>query len=160
VLNATRHLIDDLIPRDRDTQPPAFTLDDKTSVLGSPRIPLWLLQNVLSGMTGPVVTPNELELRDNGLIRNYARTGNPIGERIIVVGDDGVRTGLEDNIRVTRHRLAASNAELVQHAGETLACYGCRPATSAEARPRFDLAPETTPAEARARLGLASEATP
>ena len=29
---------------------------------------------------------------------------------------DGVRTGLEDNIRITKDRLARSNAELVQMA--------------------------------------------
>ncbi len=66
-------------------------------------------------------------------------------EWVLARGGDGVRTGLEDNIRVTRHRLAASNAELVQHAGETLARYGCRPATPAEARARLGLAPEAMP---------------
>ena len=47
---------------------------------------------------------------------------------------DGVRTGLEDNIRITKHRLARSNAELVQMARETCAKYGRRPATPTEAR--------------------------
>jgi uncharacterized protein (DUF849 family) len=45
-----------------------------------------------------------------------------------------VRTGLEDNIRVTKDRLARSNAELVQIAAEACARHGGRPATSAEAR--------------------------
>src|SRR5215203_5948954 len=31
-------------------------------------------------------------------------------------GADAVRTGLEDNIRITKYRLAANNAELVEHA--------------------------------------------
>ena len=35
-------------------------------------------------------------------------------------GGDGVRTGLEDNIRITKDRLANSNAELVQVAVEPL----------------------------------------
>ncbi|WP_424138055.1 3-keto-5-aminohexanoate cleavage protein [Roseomonas chloroacetimidivorans] len=49
-------------------------------------------------------------------------------------GAQGVRTGLEDNIRVSRDRLAASNAELVRLAVETAARHGRRPATPAEAR--------------------------
>jgi len=57
-------------------------------------------------------------------------------------GADAVRTGLEDNIRVTKDRLAASNAELVSLAVEAAARHGRRPAT---------------PAEARAALGLASD---
>jgi 3-keto-5-aminohexanoate cleavage enzyme len=47
---------------------------------------------------------------------------------------DGVRTGLEDNIRTRRDHLARSNAELVQMACETCAKYGRRPATPTEAR--------------------------
>ena len=39
--------------RNRDIHPPAFTPDYKTSVLRSPRIPLWSLQNSLSEVTGP-----------------------------------------------------------------------------------------------------------
>jgi uncharacterized protein (DUF849 family) len=45
-----------------------------------------------------------------------------------------VRTGLEDNIRVTKDRLARSNAELVALAAEAIARHGRRPATPAEAR--------------------------
>ncbi len=45
-----------------------------------------------------------------------------------------VRTGLEDNVRVTRDRLAASNAELVQIAAAMIARYGARVATPKEAR--------------------------
>jgi 3-keto-5-aminohexanoate cleavage enzyme len=47
---------------------------------------------------------------------------------------DGVRTGLEDNIRITRDRLARSNAELVNLAAEKLAGRDARAATAAEAR--------------------------
>lgn len=47
---------------------------------------------------------------------------------------DGVRTGLEDNIRITKHHLARSNTELVQMARETCAKYGRRPATPTQAR--------------------------
>jgi len=49
-------------------------------------------------------------------------------------GGDGVRTGLEDNVRITRDRLARSNAELVEVAVEQCSRFGRRPATPAEAR--------------------------
>lgn len=49
-------------------------------------------------------------------------------------GADAVRTGLEDNIRVTKDRLAASNAELVTLAAERIVRHGRRVANSTEAR--------------------------
>lgn len=49
-------------------------------------------------------------------------------------GADAVRTGLEDNIRVSKDRLAASNAELVTLAGEAINRHGRRVATTDEAR--------------------------
>jgi uncharacterized protein (DUF849 family) len=49
-------------------------------------------------------------------------------------GADAVRTGLEDNIRMTRDRLARSNAELVELAAETVTRHGRRVATPPEAR--------------------------
>jgi 3-keto-5-aminohexanoate cleavage enzyme len=52
---------------------------------------------------------------------------------------DGVRTGLEDNIRVTRERLAKSNAELVEIAAEKLARHGARAARPDEARAMLGL---------------------
>jgi len=62
---------------------------------------------------------------------------------VLARGADGVRTGLEDNIRISKDRLAAGNAELVQAAAEMLGRHGRRPAT---------------PGEARAMLGLAAHA--
>jgi 3-keto-5-aminohexanoate cleavage enzyme len=59
---------------------------------------------------------------------------------VLARGGDGVRTGLEDNIRISRERLAASNAELVRHAVEAIARSGSRPATAAEARVALGLA--------------------
>ncbi|MFC3109272.1 3-keto-5-aminohexanoate cleavage protein [Undibacterium arcticum] len=47
---------------------------------------------------------------------------------------DAVRTGLEDNIRISHDRLANSNAELVRIAVERCANYDTRAATPAEAR--------------------------
>jgi len=53
---------------------------------------------------------------------------------VLARGGDGLRTGLEDNIRIDRTRLAASNAELVAMAATAAAAHGRRPATAAEAR--------------------------
>lgn len=44
------------------------------------------------------------------------------------------RTGLEDNVKASRNRLAASNAELVSLITDVAADYGRRPATPIEAR--------------------------
>ena len=52
---------------------------------------------------------------------------------------DAVRTGLEDNIRVSKDRLASGNAELVSIAADIVARHGGRPATPAEARERLGL---------------------
>jgi len=59
---------------------------------------------------------------------------------VLARGGDGVRTGLEDNIRIDRDRLASSNAELVQLAADAVARHGYRPATCAEARTALGLA--------------------
>ena len=59
---------------------------------------------------------------------------------VLARGGDGVRTGLEDNIRVSKDRLAASNAELVRIAAETCARHGRRPASPEEARAALGLA--------------------
>ena len=76
----------EFIQRDRAQHPPALTPVYKTSVLRSPRIPLWSLQNSLSEVTGPVFRPDELGPLDNDLILNYAKDGEPVGERTIVHG--------------------------------------------------------------------------
>ncbi len=72
--------------RDRTLHPPAMTPIYKTSVLRSPRLSLWSLQNSLSEVTGPVFGQEELGALDNDLLRNYAKTGDPVGERIILHG--------------------------------------------------------------------------
>ncbi len=58
---------------------------------------------------------------------------------VLARGGDGVRTGLEDNIRISRDRLAGSNAELVRRAADAVARHGRRPATAAEARAALGL---------------------
>jgi len=72
--------------RDRHIHPPAFTPDYKSSSARSPRLPLLSIHQSLSDMTGPVFSASEIGLLDNDLLRNYAKTGDPIGERIIVHG--------------------------------------------------------------------------
>ncbi|MRX50221.1 protocatechuate 3,4-dioxygenase subunit beta [Paracoccus sp. S-4012] len=71
---------------DRRRHPPALTPNYKTSVSRSPRFAALSLQNSLSEITGPVFGHNDIDPIDNDLIRNYAKEGEPIGERIIVHG--------------------------------------------------------------------------
>ena len=60
-------------------------------------------------------------------------------EWVLFRGGDGLRTGLEDNIRVSKDRLAKSNAELVEIAATLCARHGARPASAAEARAMLGL---------------------
>jgi protocatechuate 3,4-dioxygenase beta subunit len=75
-----------LFQRNRDIQPPGSTPGYKTSVLRSPKLALLSLENALSDVTGPVFAASELGPLDHDLILNYAKTGEPIGERTIVHG--------------------------------------------------------------------------
>lgn len=72
--------------RDRLWQPPALTPIYKTSVARSPRLAMLSLQNSTSEITGPVFGHTDIDPIDNDLIRNFAKTGDPVGERIIVHG--------------------------------------------------------------------------
>jgi 3-keto-5-aminohexanoate cleavage enzyme len=54
-------------------------------------------------------------------------------------GAGAVRTGLEDNIRIGKDRLANGNAELVSIAADLIGKHGGRPATPAEARAALGL---------------------
>jgi uncharacterized protein (DUF849 family) len=72
-----------------------------------------------------------------GIGREQARVMNWALAR----GADAVRTGLEDNIRITKDRLASSNAELVRHAVEAIARYGRQVANPEQARATLGLAP-------------------
>ena len=60
----------EFIQRNRSLHPPALTPNYKTSVLRSPRIPLWSLQNSLSEVTGPTFRREELGPLDHDLIHN------------------------------------------------------------------------------------------
>ena len=66
-------------------------------------------------------------------------------EWVLARGADGIRTGMEDNIRITRDRLASGNAELVRIAAEAVARHGRRPANAAEARALLGLRPFQDP---------------
>lgn len=72
--------------RDRSIHPPAHAPGYKTSVARSPRYALLSLQNSLSEVTGPVFGHNMLGELDHDLLKNFAKTGDPVGERIIVHG--------------------------------------------------------------------------
>ena len=72
--------------RDRRLHPPALTPDYKTSVARSPRLSMISLENTASEITGPTFGHGDIDPIDNDLIKNHARTGDPIGERIIVHG--------------------------------------------------------------------------
>jgi len=73
------------------------------------------------------------------------RHQNEVMRWALARGADAVRTGLEDNIRITRERLARSNAELVGIAVETIAAAGRRHATAAEAWTLLGLGGGTSP---------------
>ena len=69
--------------RDRSIHPPAYAPGYKSSVLRSPRQSLLSIESSVSEITGPVFGHNDLGPLDNDLIRNYAKDGDPVGERII-----------------------------------------------------------------------------
>lgn len=72
-----------------------------------------------------------------GIGRNQA----VVMEWALARGADAVRTGLEDNIRVAKDRLAASNAELVERAVLAIEASGRRAATPQEARALLGMRP-------------------
>jgi protocatechuate 3,4-dioxygenase beta subunit len=72
--------------RDTDQHPPAYAPGYKTSVLRSPKNALISIPQSLSEVTAPVFRPEELGPKDNDLILNFAKSGLPIGERLIVHG--------------------------------------------------------------------------
>ena len=72
--------------RDRRLHPPALTPEYKTSVARSPRLSMISLQQSASEITGPTFGHNDLGELDNDLIRNWSKSGDPVGERIILHG--------------------------------------------------------------------------
>ena len=76
----------DFAQRETSQHPPAYTPGYKTSMLRSPRNALISTLNTLSESTAPVFRADELGAQDNDLIMNFAKSGLPIGERIVVHG--------------------------------------------------------------------------
>ena len=58
---------------------------------------------------------------------------------VLARGAGAVRTGLEDNIRISKDRLAKSNTELVRVAADACAKHDARPAIPQEARAMLSL---------------------
>lgn len=78
--------ITDFIQRDWQQHAPAIAPIYKTSTYRGPMRPLISLRTSLAEATGPTFGPQELGPLDGDLIRNYAQSGEPIGERIIIHG--------------------------------------------------------------------------
>jgi protocatechuate 3,4-dioxygenase, beta subunit len=76
----------DFCQRNTDAHPPALTPGYKTSILRSPKNSLISIQTSLTERTGPLFRADELGPLDHDLIRNFAKNGAPIGERVIVHG--------------------------------------------------------------------------
>lgn len=75
-----------LYQRDRTWHPPALAPDYKTSVARSPRQAMLSLEATASELSGPRFGHSDIAAGDNDLITNYARGGDPVGERIIAHG--------------------------------------------------------------------------
>ncbi len=58
----------------------------KTSVLRSPRNALISIKHGLTEVTAPVFSAKELGPKDDDLILNFAKSGLPVGERIVMHG--------------------------------------------------------------------------
>jgi protocatechuate 3,4-dioxygenase, beta subunit len=71
---------------DWTTQPPYLHPGYKSTVLRAPQKPLIPLPQTLSELTAPVYGHDDIRPQDNDLTKNAVVNGEPIGERIIVVG--------------------------------------------------------------------------
>ncbi|GAB4420758.1 MAG: protocatechuate 3,4-dioxygenase subunit beta [Anaerolineae bacterium] len=71
---------------DWSIQPPYLYPPYASTVKRAPHEPLIPLPQTLSELTGPVYGTGDIRPLDNDLTRNAVRNGQPIGERIIVVG--------------------------------------------------------------------------
>jgi len=78
--------LDEYQSLDRMIQPPYLYPAYTSTVLRAPRQPLVPLRQSLSELTGPVYGPQDVRPLDDDLSRNAVKTGEPIGERILVVG--------------------------------------------------------------------------
>jgi protocatechuate 3,4-dioxygenase beta subunit len=72
--------------RDWDSHPPYIYPEYKSTPLRGPTKPLVPLKQSLSELTGPVYGGDALQPLDDDLTKNNARTGDVLGERIVVCG--------------------------------------------------------------------------
>jgi protocatechuate 3,4-dioxygenase beta subunit len=73
-------------PRDWDSQPRSIDPDYKSTTYRAPKKPLIPIRQSLTELTGPVYGHESVAPEDADLTRNARRTGEPIGERIVVAG--------------------------------------------------------------------------
>jgi protocatechuate 3,4-dioxygenase beta subunit len=71
---------------DPESHPPLLHEAYRSTVLRAPRRPLVPMPQTLSELTGPVFGHDDVQPQDSDLTRSAARNGEPLGERIIVVG--------------------------------------------------------------------------
>jgi len=71
---------------DRSVQPPYLAPGYKSTVLRAPKKPLIPMPQTLSELTAPVYGHEDVDEIDADLTQNARVNGEPIGERIIVVG--------------------------------------------------------------------------
>lgn len=71
---------------DRKIHPPYLHPPYQSTLKRSPQRPLLPLPQTLSELTGPVYGDKAIQPLDNDMTRNAVKTGEPLGERIIVVG--------------------------------------------------------------------------
>jgi protocatechuate 3,4-dioxygenase beta subunit len=77
---------EEVAPRDRSAQPAYIHPPYRSTVLRGPTKPLIPIRRTLSELTGPVYGHDSLGALDADLTRNARKTGEPLGERIIVTG--------------------------------------------------------------------------
>src|SRR5262245_34591133 len=71
---------------DWSIQPPYLHEPYRSTIKRAPQCPLVLLPQTLSELTGPVYGSDMIQPLDHDLTRNAIKSGEPIGERIIVTG--------------------------------------------------------------------------
>ena len=76
----------EFLPRDRSWHPAAVPSAYRSTTYRSPRRPPLVVPQSAGELSGPMFGDTALDPLDNDLIRNYATTGEAIGERIIVHG--------------------------------------------------------------------------
>ena len=75
-----------IAPRDRSWHPPALSPDYRSTRARAPLAPPLRLDPTTSELSGPTFASSDLGPDDHDLLSNFATTGDPVGERIIVHG--------------------------------------------------------------------------